>query len=225
MSTAAAAINWERIGPALWDATLETLYMCAAAMGVAVLVGVPLGVLLLLTAPDGLTPRKGVAAVLGAVVNVGRSVPFIVLLVLVAPVTRLVTGTTIGSTATIVPLSIAAVPFMARLVEASLREVHPGKVEAARAMGASTGQIVRSVLLPEARPGLIAAGTVTLIALISYSAMAGAIGGGGLGDFAIRYGYQRFDTAVTLMCVVVLLVMVQALQSAGDRWARRAAHR
>ena len=117
------------------------------------------------------------------------------------------------------------IPFFARLVEASLREVAPGKVEAARAMGAGTRQIVRTVLLPEARPGLIAAGTVTLIALISYSAMAGAIGGGGLGDFAIRYGYQRFDTAVTLACVVVLLVMVQLLQSAGDRVARRLAHR
>ncbi|WP_131103620.1 methionine ABC transporter permease [Ornithinimicrobium sufpigmenti] len=218
-------IDWDRIGPALWQATVETAYMVSASMGLAVLLGIPLGVLLLLTAPDGLTPRAVVSNVLGAVVNVGRSVPFIVLLVLVAPVTRLFTGTTIGSTATIVPLTIAAVPFFARLVEASLREVAPGKVEAARAMGASTRQIVRTVLLPEARPGLIAAGTVTLIALISYSAMAGAIGGGGLGDFAIRYGYQRFDTAVTLACVVVLLVMVQLLQSAGDRVARRLAHR
>ena len=218
-------INWERIGPALWDATVETIYMCAASMGLSVLLGVPLGVLLLLTAPGGLTPHRAVYSVLGSLVNIGRSVPFIVLLVLVAPVTRLVTGTTIGSTATIVPLTIAAVPFLARLVEASLREVHPGKIEAARSMGASTGQIVRRVLLPEARPGLIAACTVTLIALISYSAMAGAIGGGGLGDFAIRYGYQRFDTAVTVMCVIVLLVMVQALQTAGDRWARALAHR
>lgn len=218
-------IDWERTGPALWDATVDTLYMCAASMGVAVLLGVPLGVLLLLTAPDGLTPRRSVSAIVGSIVNIGRSVPFIVLLVLVAPLTRLFTGTTIGSTATIVPLSIAAVPFLARLVEAALREVHPGKIEAARSMGASTGQIVHRVLLPEAKPGLIAASTVTLIALISYSAMAGAIGGGGLGDFAIRYGYQRFDTAVTLLCVVVLLVMVQALQSAGDSWARRIAHR
>ena len=218
-------IDWDRIGPALWQATLETAYMVSVSMGLAVLLGIPVGVLLLLTAPDGLTPRRVLNGVLGAFVNVGRSVPFIVLLVLVAPVTRLVTGTTIGSTATIVPLTIAAVPFFARLVEAALREVQPGKVEAARAMGASTGQVVRAVLLPEARPGLIAAATVTLIALISYSAMAGAIGGGGLGDFAIRYGYQRFDTAVTVACVVVLLVMVQLLQSAGDRLARRLAHR
>lgn len=218
-------INWDRIGPALWQATVETSYMVSVSMVLAVALGIPLGVLLLLTAPDGLLPRRIVNGVVGAIVNMGRSVPFIVLLVLVAPVTRLVTGTTIGSTATIVPLTIAAVPFFARLVEASLREVHPGKIEAARAMGASTGQIVRTVLLPEARPGLIAASTVTLIALISYSAMAGAIGGGGLGDFAIRYGYQRFDTAVTIACVVVLLVMVQLLQSAGDRLARRLAHR
>lgn len=218
-------IDWDRIGPALWQATVETAYMVSASMGLAVLLGIPLGVLLLLTAPDGLSPRPVLSAVLGGVVNVGRSVPFIVLLVLVAPVTRLFTGTTIGSTATIVPLTIAAVPFFARLVEASLREVAPGKVEAARAMGANTRQIVRTVLLPEARPGLIAAATVTLIALISYSAMAGAIGGGGLGDFAIRYGYQRFDTAVTIACVVVLLVLVQLLQSAGDQLARRLAHR
>ena len=218
-------IDWDRIGPALWQATVETGYMVSVSMVLAVLLGVPLGVLLLLTAPDGLTPRRGVNAVVGAVVNMGRSVPFIVLLVLVAPVTRLVTGTTIGSTATVVPLTIAAVPFLARLVEAALREVHPGKIEAARAMGASTRQIVRVVLLPESRPGLVAAATVTLIALISYSAMAGAIGGGGLGDFAIRYGYQRFDTAVTVATVVVLLVLVQLLQSAGDRLARRLAHR
>ncbi|GAA1163895.1 ABC transporter permease [Ornithinimicrobium humiphilum] len=218
-------IDWDRIGPALWQATVETGYMVSVSMVLAVVLGIPLGVLLLLTAPDGLRPQRLLNAVLGAVVNVGRSVPFIVLLVLVAPVTRLVTGTTIGSTATIVPLTIAAVPFFARLVEASLREVHPGKIEAARAMGASTRQIVRTVLLPEARPGLVAAATVTVVALISYSAMAGAIGGGGLGDFAIRYGYQRFDTAVTVACVVVLLVVVQVLQSAGDRLARRLAHR
>lgn len=218
-------LDWDRTGPALWQATVETSYMVSVSMVLAVVLGIPLGVLLLLTAPDGLLPRRVVNGVVGALVNMGRSVPFIVLLVLVAPVTRLVTGTTIGSTATIVPLTIAAVPFFARLVEAALREVHPGKIEAARAMGASTGQVVRSVLLPEARPGLIAASTVTLIALISYSAMAGAIGGGGLGDFAIRYGYQRFDTGVTIACVVVLLVMVQLLQSAGDRLARRLAHR
>ncbi|WP_134772798.1 methionine ABC transporter permease [Ornithinimicrobium flavum] len=217
--------NWDRTGPALVDATWETLYMVGASMGLSLLLGIPLGVLLVLTAPGGLDPRPGLNSVLGGAVNIGRSVPFIVLLVLVAPLTRLVTGTTIGSTATIVPLTIAAVPFFARLVEASLREVHPGKVEAAQAMGARRRDVVRRVLLPEARPGLVAAATVTLIALISYSAMAGAIGGGGLGDFAIRYGYQRFNTEVTLACVAVLLVMVQGVQWYGDRLARRLAHR
>lgn len=217
--------NWDRVGPALVEATVDTIYMVSASMALTLLLGIPLGVLLVLTAPDGLDPRRGLSAVLGGIVNIGRSVPFIVLLVLVAPVTRLVTGTTIGSTATIVPLTIASVPFLARLVEAALREVHPGKVEAAQAMGARRRDIVRRVLLPEARPGLVAAATVTLIALISYSAMAGAIGGGGLGDFAIRYGYQRFNTQVTLACVVVLLVLVQAVQWSGDRLARRLAHR
>jgi D-methionine transport system permease protein len=217
--------NWDRIGPALVDATWDTAYMVGVSMVLALLLGIPLGVLLWVTAPDGLDPRRVVNTVVGALVNVGRSVPFIVLLVLVAPITRAVTGTTIGSTATIVPLTIAAVPFFARLVEASLREVSPGKIEAARAMGARRRDVVRTVLIPEARPGLVAAATVTLVALISYSAMAGAIGGGGLGDFAIRYGYQRFDTAVTLACVAVLLVIVQALQMTGDRMARRLAHR
>jgi len=217
--------SWDRIAPALVEATWDTAYMVGVSMGLSLLLGIPLGVLLYVAAPDGLDPKRVLHQVLGAVVNVGRSVPFIVLLVLVAPVTRLLTGTTIGSTATIVPLTIAAVPFLARLVEAALREVAPGKVEAALAMGARRRDVVRTVLLAEARPGLVAAATVTLVALISYSAMAGAIGGGGLGDFAIRYGYQRFDTAVTAACVVVLLVLVQLIQSGGDRLARRLAHR
>ncbi|GAA1141713.1 methionine ABC transporter permease [Ornithinicoccus hortensis] len=217
--------NWDRIAPALVDATWETVYMVGVSMGLSLLLGIPLGVLLVITAPDGLDPRRTLNSVLGTIVNIGRSVPFIVLLVLVAPITRAATGTTIGSTATIVPLTIAAVPFIARLVEAALREVAPGKVEAARAMGARRRDVVRTVLLPEARPGVVAAATVTLVALISYSAMAGAIGGGGLGDFAIRYGYQRFNTEVTLACVAVLLLMVQLIQVFGDSLARRLSHR
>ena len=217
--------NWDRIAPALVDATWETVYMVGVSMGLSLLLGIPLGVLLVITAPDGLDPRRTLNGVLGTIVNIGRSVPFIVLLVLVAPITRAATGTTIGSTATIVPLTIAAVPFIARLVEAALREVAPGKVEAARAMGARRRDVVRTVLLPEARPGVVAAATVTLVALISYSAMAGAIGGGGLGDFAIRYGYQRFNTEVTLACVAVLLLMVQLIQVFGDSLARRLSHR
>lgn len=217
--------NWDRVGPQLLDATYETIYMCGVAMGLSVLLGVPLGVLLVVTSPGGLRPRPVANAVLGALVNFGRSLPFIILLVLVAPVTRLVTGTTIGSTATIVPLTISATPFLARLVETALREVTHGKVEAALAMGARRRDVVRTVLLPEARPSLIAGATVTIVALISYSAMAGAIGGGGLGDFAIRYGYQRFDTTLTVVTVVVLMAIVQVVQLTGDRLAHRLAHR
>jgi D-methionine transport system permease protein len=216
--------EWSRIYPQLLDATYETLYMVGVSAVLTVLFGIPLGVLLTVTAPGALAPRPLLHRVLGLLVNLGRSLPFIILLVLVAPVTRGLVGTTIGSTATIVPLTIGAVPFLARLVEASLREVAPGKVEAAMSMGARRRDVVRTVLLPEALPSLIAGITVTVVALISYSAMAGAIGGGGLGDFAIRFGYQQFRTDITLITVVLLLVIVQALQWVGDRWARRLAH-
>ncbi|MQA34074.1 ABC transporter permease subunit [Modestobacter roseus] len=198
--------------------------MVGVSTALTVLLGVPLGVLLTVTSPGALAPHPLLNRVLGLVVNLGRSLPFIILLVLVAPVTRGIVGTTIGSTATIVPLTIGAVPFLARLVETSLREVAHGKVEATLAMGARRRDVVRTVLLPEALPSLVAGVTVTVVALISYSAMAGAIGGGGLGDFAIRYGYQQFRTDITVVTVVVLLAVVQALQWAGDRWARRLAH-
>jgi D-methionine transport system permease protein len=216
--------DWARIYPQLLDATGETLYMVGVSAALTVVFGIPLGVLLTVTAPGALAPRPLLHRLLGLVVNLGRSLPFIILLVLVAPVTRGVVGTTIGSTAAIVPLTIGAVPFLARLVETSLREVAPGKVEAALSMGARRRDVVRTVLLPEARPSLVAGITVTVVALISYSAMAGAVGGGGLGDFAIRFGYQQFRTDITLLTVVLLLVIVQALQWAGDRWARSLAH-
>jgi D-methionine transport system permease protein len=216
--------DWARIWPQLVEATGETLYMVGVSALLTVLLGVPLGILLTVTAPGALAPRPLLNRVLGLLVNLGRSLPFIILLFLVAPVTRGVVGTTIGSTAAIVPLTIGAVPFLARLVETSLREVAPGKVEAALSMGARRRDVVRTVLLPEARPSLIAGTTVTVVALISYSAMAGAVGGGGLGDFAIRFGYQQFRTDITLLTVVLLLLVVQALQWAGDHWARRLAH-
>jgi D-methionine transport system permease protein len=216
--------DWARIWPQLMEATGETLYMVGVSALLTVLLGVPLGILLTVTAPGALAPRPLLNRVLGLLVNLGRSLPFIILLFLVAPVTRGVVGTTIGSTAAIVPLTIGAVPFLARLVETSLREVAPGKVEAALSMGARRRDVVRTVLLPEARPSLIAGTTVTVVALISYSAMAGAVGGGGLGDFAIRFGYQQFRTDITLLTVVLLLLVVQALQWAGDHWARRLAH-
>ena len=216
--------DWGRVYPQLLEATGETLYMVGVAALLTVLLGVPLGVLLTVTAPGGLAPRPLLNRALGLVVNLGRALPFIILLVLVAPVTRGIVGTTIGSTAAIVPLTLGAIPFLARLVETSLREVAPGKVEAALSMGARRRDVVRTVLLPESRPSLVAGVTVTVVALISYSALAGAVGGGGLGDFAIRFGYQQFRTDITLLTVVLLLVIVQLLQWAGDRWARRLAH-
>jgi D-methionine transport system permease protein len=163
--------------------------------------------------------------VLGSIVNATRSVPFVILMVAIIPLTRLIAGTSIGTQAAIVPLAIAAIPFMARIAENALREVDPGLVIAARAMGATPGQIILKVLLPEALPGLIAATTVTLVSLIGYSAMAGAIGGGGLGDLGIRYGYQRFLPEVMLAVVVVLIALVQCLQSFGDWLVRRLSHR
>lgn len=217
--------GWERLWPQLAQATGDTLYMVGVATVLTVLAGVPLGVLLTVTAPGGLAPHPLAHRALGAVVNVGRSLPFIILLVAVAPVTRAVVGTTIGSTAAIVPLTLGAVPFLARLVETALHEVAPGKVEAALAMGARRRDVVRTVLLPEARPSLVAGVTVTVVALISYSAMAGAVGGGGLGDFAIRYGYQQFRTDITVVTVLALVAVVQLLQLAGDTVARRLAHR
>ncbi|AAF10929.1 methionine ABC transporter permease [Deinococcus radiodurans] len=218
-------MSWAELGPLLWQGTLETLWMVLPAALIAEVLGVALGVLLTLTRPGGLKANGVVFRVLDALVNIGRSLPFIILLVLLIPLTRLVTGTSIGSTAAIVPLTIAAIPFVARLVDGALRDVPHGVTEAARAMGASTAQVVGKVLLPEARPALIHSFTVMFVSLIGYSAMAGAIGGGGLGDLAIRYGYQRFETGVMIATVLVLLLLVQGAQWLGDRAAARADHR
>ncbi|MDF5752740.1 methionine ABC transporter permease [Spongiactinospora sp. TRM90649] len=207
--------------PALLQATGETLQMVALSTVLTAIFGLPLGVLLVTADRGGLAPAPAFKAVLGAVVNIGRSLPFIVLMVAVIPFTRLVTGTTIGTAAAVVPLTLGAVPFFARLVETALRGVGRDVVEAAQAMGARRAAIVGKVLLPEALPGLVAGLTVTVVALIGYSAMAGAIGGGGLGDLAVRYGYQRFDTTVMIITVVLLIVIVQLVQSLGDLVARR----
>ncbi|AGZ42358.1 ABC transporter permease [Actinoplanes friuliensis DSM 7358] len=187
--------------------------------------GLLLGILLVLTDRGGLLSAPPVNALLGLIVNVGRSLPFIILLVAVIPFTRAVVGTTIGTTAAIVPLTIGAIPFYARIVETALREVPPDVVSAAVAMGASRRQIIGKVLLREARPGLVAGLTITVIALVGYSAMAGVVGGGGLGDLAIRYGYQRFETDVMIATVVVLIVFVQLIQTLGDVLVRRLSHR
>jgi D-methionine transport system permease protein len=205
----------------LFEATLETLLMVGAATAIAAALGVPLGIVLVVTGRGHILERPALHRALGAVVNAARSTPFIILLVAIIPLTRLVVGTSIGTAAAIVPLSLAAIPFVGRLAEAALREVDHGLVEAAQAMGASPWQIVRKVLVPEALPALVAGLTITVVSLIGYSAMAGAIGGGGLGDVGIRYGNQRFQPDVMLTVVVVLVVLVQGIQSAGDRLARR----
>ncbi len=207
------------------EALVETLVMVAVAGGVAIIAGLPLGVILLITGKGHILENRPVNVAIGGLVNAIRSTPFIILLVAIIPLTRFLAGTSIGTQAAIVPLSIAATPFVARLFEAAMREVDPGLVHAAQAMGASRLQIVLKVLIPEARPGLLAGGTVMLISLIGYSAMAGAIGGGGLGDLGIRYGYQRFLPEVMAAVVAVLIVLVQGVQSLGDTLVRRFSRR
>lgn len=215
--------------PALLDLFATSLWETVAMVGlsglVGTLLGLPLGVYLHLSGPGGVLENGTVNRVLDTVVNAVRSTPFIILLVAIIPFTRLITGSSIGTAAAVVPLTVAAAPFIARLIETALREVDRGLVEAAQAMGASTHQIVFKVLLPEALPGIIAALTISLVSLTGYSAMAGAIGGGGLGDLGIRYGYQRFLPEVMLAVVLVLIVFVQVVQSAGDALVRRISHR
>lgn len=205
----------------LWTATLETLYMVSVSAILAAVLGLPLGLLLVITAPQGFLPNPSVNQVLGSIVNAGRSLPFIILLVAIIPLTRLIVGTTIGSTAALVPLTLSAIPFYARVAETSLLEVDRGLVEAAEAMGCSHWQIIRKVLIPEALPSLVLGLTIMVISLIGYSAMAGVVGGGGLGDLAIRYGYQRFDTKVMIITVILLIVLVQIVQFTGDTIARQ----
>jgi D-methionine transport system permease protein len=205
----------------LWQATVETFYMVGISALLAVLFGLPLGLLLVITAPNHILPNAAIHKVLGSIVNVGRSIPFIILLVAIIPFTRLVVGTTIGSTAALVPLTVAAIPFFARVAETALLEVDRGLIEAAQSMGCNHWQIVLKVLIPEALPGLILGITIMVISLLSYSAMAGVVGGGGLGDLAIRYGYQRFDTTVMVLTVVLLIILVQIAQYVGDRLAIR----
>lgn len=203
----------------------ETLVMVGISGLVGGLLGVPLGVFLRLTDHGGVLENGPVNKLVGWLVNAVRSTPFIILLVAIIPFTRFITGSSIGTAAAVVPLTIAAAPFVARLVEAALREVDHGLIEAAQAMGATTSQIVWKVLLPEALPGIVAGLTITFVSLTGYSAMAGAIGGGGLGDLGIRYGYQRFLPEVMLAVVLVLILFVQAVQSAGDWLVRRISHR
>lgn len=203
------------------SATIDTIYMVAVAGLIGSLIGLPIGIFLATSGKGELFPAPTLNRIVGLIVNATRSTPFIILVVAIIPFTRLLTGTSIGTKAAIVPLTIATIPFVARLVEAAIREIDKGLIEAARAMGATPMQIVFKVLLAEARPALTLALTMTVVSLIGYSAMVGAVGGGGLGDLGIRYGYQRFMPDVMLVVVIVLIVLVQAVQSAGDGMARR----
>ena len=205
----------------LWTALLQTVHMVTVAGVIGSLIGLPIGIFLATSGRGELFPAPTVNKIVGAIVNATRSTPFIILVVAIIPFTRLVAGTSIGTSAAIVPLTIATIPFVARLAESAIREVDKGLIEAARAMGATPLQIVFKVLLAEAKPGLTLALTLTLVSLVGYSAMVGAVGGGGLGDLGIRYGYQRFMPEVMLAVVVVLIVLVQAVQSSGDALARR----
>lgn len=218
-------MSWDEMSPLLVQGSADTLYMVGWSSLFAVLGGLPVGVLLYLTDRGGLLGNGPVNRVLGVVVNIGRSLPFIILLVALIPFTRLVVGTAIGPTAAVVPLAVGAVPFFARLVETAVREVDHGLVEAAQAMGGSIPTVVRKVLLPQALPSLLSGLTTTVIALIGYSAMAGAVGGGGLGTLALNYGYRRSETGFMLVIIAALVVLVTAVQLAGDGGVRLLARR
>jgi D-methionine transport system permease protein len=209
----------------LLRATEETLYMVFVSGALSFIVGLPIGVLLFVTRPQQLLPHPWLNKSLATLINMTRSIPFIILMLAIIPLTRLLVGTSIGTNAAIVPLTLAAIPFFARMVENNLSELSPGLIETGQAMGASPFQLIRSILLAEAKPGIVNSLTVTLINLVAYSAMAGAVGGGGLGDLAIRYGYQRFDIKVMLTTIVILIAVVQAIQYSGDSYVQRFSHR
>lgn len=207
---------WTMLGRGL----LESLYMTLVSTVLAYVFGLPLGIAMVITDKDGIYPREKFNWILGLIINLLRSIPFLILLIMVLPITKAIVGTTIGSNATIVPLVIAASPFIARLVESSMKEVSKGVIEAAQSMGASSMQIITKVLLPEARPSLIVGSAIAVTTILSYSAMAGFVAGGGLGDIAIRYGYHRYQTDIMLVTVALLVIIVQVLQEVGMKLAR-----
>lgn len=215
-------MNFSTIMSLVWPSTLQTLAMVLSSTIFSILLGLPLGILLCVTDPvTGIMPKPILYQVLTRIVNALRSFPFMILMILLFPLSRLIIGTSIGTAATIVPLSIAAAPFVARIIETALKEVDPGVVQAARAMGSTNSQIILKVLLPEALPSLVSGVTLTIINLIGYSAMSGAIGGGGLGDLAIRYGYQRNQPMVMIPAVIIILIMVEVIQFIGSRISAR----
>lgn len=209
----------------LLEGVRDTLYMTLVSALFGYLLGLPLGIILTITDKEGIRPNAGIYRVLDIIINLMRSIPFLILLILVIPLTRIIVGKSYGSTATIVPLVISAAPFIARMVESSLKEVDKGVIEAAQSMGAGTFQIITKVLLPEARTSLIVNATIVTGTILGYSAMAGAVGGGGLGDIAIRYGYYRYETSVMLITIVLLVALVQVIQLIGMLIAARLDHR
>jgi D-methionine transport system permease protein len=206
--------------PELTFALGQTFVMILVAIPLAVLLGTPLGIWLFTRAPGGISPSPKAHRVVSGLVNMVRSFPFLILLIAIIPFTRLIVGTTVGTAAAIVPLTVNAIPYFARLVEQNMTQLGTGAVEAARAMGATRGQIIRSVLLVDARPALIGSITITTVSFISYSAMVGLVGGGGIGDFAIRYGYYRYETEVMLVAVAIMLLLVSVVQFTGNRLVR-----
>ncbi|MGW1023459.1 methionine ABC transporter permease [Streptomyces sp. NPDC002577] len=217
-------MTWSEMQPLLSQACWDTFYMVGWSTLIAIVGGLPLGILLVLTDKGGLLQNTFLNKVIGQIVNVARSLPFIILMVALMGFTRWITGTSIGREAAIVPLAIGAIPFFARLVETAVREVDGGLVEAVQAMGGNTWTVVRKVLVPESLPSLIASATTTIVALVGFSAQAGTVGAGGLGDVAIRYGYQRFETGLMWITVAILAVVISVIQFAGD-YAARGLHR
>lgn len=205
----------------IWWGLLQTLYMTLASTLISYVLGIPMGVILVACDKDGVKPLSVVHKILDIIVNITRSIPFLILLIAVIPITRFITGTTIGSNATIVPLVMAAAPFIARMVESSLREVDKGLIEASLSMGASPFQVICKVLLPEAKPSLIVGAAISTTTILGYSAMAGIVGGGGLGDIAIRYGYYRYENGVMIVTVVLLVLVVQVFQEIGMKIAEK----
>ncbi|MBS6642943.1 MAG: ABC transporter permease [Clostridiaceae bacterium] len=199
---------------------LETLFMTFASSLISYLIGIPLGIVLVVTDKDGICPVPSVQKVLGLVINLLRSIPFIILLIMVIPLTRILVGTTLGAKAVVPPLVIAAAPYVARMVESSFKEVDAGVIEAAKSMGASTSQIIWKVLLPEAKPSLLVGAAISITTILGYSAMAGFVGGGGLGAIAINYGYYRYQTDMMLITVAILVIIVQIIQETGMRMSR-----
>jgi len=217
--------DWTMYLPDFWEALGQTLYMTALSGVLVVSLGIAIGLVLYLTAPDSWSPNPTLYYVVNTIVNTGRSIPFIILIVILIPVTRAVVGTPLGPVAALVPLTLGFTPFFSRLIESNLRELDRGRIEAARAIGVTTPQFILHILLPESLSGIIGSATIILVGLVEGTAVAGAIGAGGVGDFALNYGYQRWYTELILLSVVAMVILVQAIQITGDVWVRLRRHK